>query len=500
MTSLHCTRRHTCALAATGLLLIVSSVGAPAMAAGFADFSGLWINRYEYNGDSVSSIRSRIENAASLGITDVMWQVRGRADAYYDSEHEPWAQGLSESVDPLQVAIDAAHDNGIKLHAWMNTMPLWNSSQLPSDGDHPIYNDDPSFRVTDYYGDLEPSDGYSGSSYARVNHLLPEVHDHINDVVRDLSENYDVDGVHLDYIRWMGPTSSSQGYRPDWYYLPHDDYSHDLFFQATGLDGSSFSNATAYRDWNQSRITDLVASVKQTVDAAEVSTGRTIDLSAAVWNNPDTAEHDYLQDYRSWLEQELVDIAMPMLYLSSSNHDRLFDDYVSRITSIETDSRIVVGLGSYLHDEDGGGPELTVEELQGLYDAGLDGAAFYGYGSFFGTGSLGVARQEAVKDFYESIAPVLVGDYNSDGVVDGADFTVWRDSFTQVGEGLPADGNNDGCVCITDYHLWVQHYGETLADLIAAPAEAAGVPEPATWSLLALAGLVAARRGAARRG
>ena len=197
-----------------------------------------------------------------MGITDLIFQVRGKADAYYDSNFEPRSERLSGSWDPLQTAVDAAHANGIKLHAWLNAAPLWRNSAAPVDGNHSFYNTNPSFRRFDLSGTVEDPLSPNGE-YASANVILPEVHTHINNVVNDIVTNYDVDGIHLDYIRWLGNQSFNT--------LPHDDQSHQLFNQATGLDGSDAANATAYRDYIKDRVTDLVASIKSTVDTAEQS-------------------------------------------------------------------------------------------------------------------------------------------------------------------------------------------------------------------------------------
>lgn len=80
---------------------------------------------------------------------------------------------------------------------------------------------------------------------------------------------------------------------------------------------------------------------------------------------------------------------------------------------------------------------------------------------------------------------VLAGDYNGDGTVDAADYTVWRDNYGATsGPGLVADGNVDGQVNGADYLIWQQHYGETVPT--AASSEAFNVPEPSTAVLCAL--------------
>ena len=480
--------------ALVALLTVVGSTGIALASDPFGDFRGMWISRFEYNEDSPSNITSIINNAADMGITDVIWQVRGKADAYYNSNFEPKAEELTSSTDPLQVALNAAHSRGIKLHAWLNTMPIWRDSTQPSDSSHIFFNSNPSFRVTDINGNVETLVGGSSSfsgSYARVNHVLPEVQQHLNNVVNDIATNYDVDGIHLDYIRWLGPSDSGDSFRPDWDYLPHDPVSHQLYFDETGQDGSvgnTFAQREAYRDWVQGKITQLVDSIGQTVDAAEISEGREIDLSAAVWNNPTTAENTYMQDYRTWLEQDLLDIAIPMVYLRQSNNF-LMDGFLNDIFSTQTNSEISIGLGTYLHTSSEGGVGETISQLQKVYDSPADSATFFSYGSMFG-GTLDNQRRQAVIDFYDALNPTLVGDFNEDGVVDGADYTIWRDTFLSTTD-LRADADEDGFIGNSDYDLWSQNFGQTL------PSGSTAVPEPASAGLLLLATVAFASRRSA---
>ncbi len=88
----------------------------------------------------------------------------------------------------------------------------------------------------------------------------------------------------------------------------------------------------------------------------------------------------------------------------------------------------------------------------------------------------------------------LPGDYNNDGVVDAADYTVWRDSLGESGSGLAADGDGNGAVDNADYTLWLDNYGTASAS--GGLAEITSVPEPGSALLLLLA---AAKPIAARR-
>ncbi len=94
---------------------------------------------------------------------------------------------------------------------------------------------------------------------------------------------------------------------------------------------------------------------------------------------------------------------------------------------------------------------------------------------------------------YENVTG-LAGDYNGDGTIDAADYTVWRDTLTAGGTGLLNDPT-PGVVDSTDFDYWKAHYGESSAAGSGSLALQA-VPEPSTiWlALLALIGWIQARR------
>lgn len=84
-----------------------------------------------------------------------------------------------------------------------------------------------------------------------------------------------------------------------------------------------------------------------------------------------------------------------------------------------------------------------------------------------------------------SFALELPGDFNMDGVVNAADYTVWRDMFGKTGVGLAADGNNDGKIDQGDYDVWRGNFGTIAGEGAAAYSSVDNnVPEPASCSLL----------------
>ena len=86
------------------------------------------------------------------------------------------------------------------------------------------------------------------------------------------------------------------------------------------------------------------------------------------------------------------------------------------------------------------------------------------------------------------------GDYNNDGTVDAADYTVWRNALNQSTPGHPADGNGDGTVDAADYDIWKANFATT-PGAGAGSSTAAPIPEPPT-AIPALLLLLAAPRSA----
>jgi hypothetical protein len=103
-----------------------------------------------------------------------------------------------------------------------------------------------------------------------------------------------------------------------------------------------------------------------------------------------------------------------------------------------------------------------------------------------------LGEQIEASFFLDNIRPLaaglaLDGDYHGNGVVDAADYTVWRDMLGQTGADLPADGTGpggipDGIVDQLDYNFWKVNFGAASTTGSASAPEA--VPEPATWLLI----------------
>jgi hypothetical protein len=85
------------------------------------------------------------------------------------------------------------------------------------------------------------------------------------------------------------------------------------------------------------------------------------------------------------------------------------------------------------------------------------------------------------------LSVVGTGDYHGNGVVDAADYIVWRKMVGQSGPGLAADGNGSGAVDAADYDFWRSRFGRVIGG---GGGAATQVPEPASLSLLAICCLI----------
>lgn len=304
----------------------------------FATEHGIWITRWDYQ--SSADVRQAIADAASIGITDVYWQVRGQADAYYPSTKEPWGIELLKynpnppSFDPFEIAIDECKYHNLRIHAWVNVMPLWRGKEPPIDRTH-IYHTNPEWRLRDEKGEGQKlHDGY-----IVVNPVLDQVHDHIVGVIRDIVKRYDIDGVHLDYVRYLADEVKPEQL------MPGDPVSRALYAKQTGKSSDPQSIVrTHYKRWIASRISTLVARIED----ESINNKRGVRLSAAVWRRPDLASGRYLQDAADWVNQGSMDAIMPMIYTDKNEQYR--SDLASWQAVVEQ-KRVVPGIGVYKHNQ-----------------------------------------------------------------------------------------------------------------------------------------------------
>ena len=134
----------------------------------------------------------------------INFQVRSRCDAMYKSSYEPWSsdlvssRGLDPGWDPLEWIVEECHKRGMECHAWVN--PYRYESQIGQ------WTLDTDYRKTHPEWLLDVGEA------SILNPGLQEVTDQIVKVIREIVQNYDVDGVLFDdYFYLQGTPTDSSG-------------------------------------------------------------------------------------------------------------------------------------------------------------------------------------------------------------------------------------------------------------------------------------------------
>ena len=167
----------------------------------------LWVIRDVLK--SKKSIDDMVNFAIEKNINHLFVQVRGRGDSFYESQFTSRSQILSESeFDPLAYLLDTANGKGINIHAWVNVYFLWSSKSLPKDERHILHMQQQWLDTTEEWPvdvgkqlEMVAVNNYSEGLFLSPNH--PDVNEYLIKVFRELITNYDIDGLHLDYIRYQ---------------------------------------------------------------------------------------------------------------------------------------------------------------------------------------------------------------------------------------------------------------------------------------------------------
>ncbi len=269
----------------------------------------IWVTRYDYK--TPTDIQQVMDNCAGAGFNAVMFQVRGNGTVSYDSNIEPWAEQYDftdPGYDPLAIAVAEAHRRGLQLHAWVNVMPAWRGEQAPPVRNQ-LYNAHPEWFWYDQTGKRQPLVHRVGDRtrawYASINPCLPEVRQYLCNVMGELVHKYDVDGLHMDYIRFPNEPVVPGERIPDY---PRDQRTLALYRQATGK--APDDDPALWNKWRCDQVTQLVGDVHRTIRQARPGTV----LTAAVSSDADRATRGYFQDARRWAALGIIDGLILMNY------------------------------------------------------------------------------------------------------------------------------------------------------------------------------------------
>jgi uncharacterized lipoprotein YddW (UPF0748 family) len=335
--------------------------------------------------DDPQRIPGLISDARALGATDLFVQVYRGGRAWYDSalaDATPWRRARDASgVDPLAQLLDQANAAGLRVHAWVNVLSLSQNPHAPivaQLGRDAVLVDRRGRSLLDYpdYEIPTPDRAYyrMGTPGLFLDPAAPGVADWLVAAFGELVTRYPgLAGLHLDYIRYPDVLPFIPGTRfgvglDFGYGAP----SRARFQQETGRRApfqQSLENADAWDDWRRERVSALVREIARTARAQHPG----LAMSAAVWSHADRAYLALQQDWREWLEEGLLDFAVPMAY---TRDDRLLRYQAEHFAGLPIADRIWAGLGVWLFASE---PQRALAQIQLVHDAGLRNVALFSY-------------------------------------------------------------------------------------------------------------------------
>lgn len=315
----------------------------------------LWIVRDSLK--SRQSIRAIIDSMRRNNFNTAMVQVRGRGDALYRSDFVPPAGGIEPGLDPLAEFLRLARVHGIAVHAWVNVFLGADITTIRNAPPTHILYTRPAWFLRDRAGrsmldysqaqmrraDVEGAFLDPAQPAVRVYNLL---------VIRELLARYQVDGLHLDYIRYP---FSQEGTDAD---FGLGTAQHAARVQT--------NDALTMRRTRSHFVTQMVAEIRSEMSRMHPSR----ILSAAVWPNRKKVEEHVFQPWTDWLHKGLLDYAFLMAYYNS---EQVYDERIEKFYDPLINSRMIIGVGIYRNPD----PKVALHQLKSARAMGAAGVCFF---------------------------------------------------------------------------------------------------------------------------
>ncbi|MEM7608999.1 MAG: family 10 glycosylhydrolase, partial [Myxococcota bacterium] len=288
-----------------------------------------------------AELDAMFDRAAESGFNAIFFQVRAEADAFYESELEPWSryltgtQGEDPGYDPLSYAVDAAHLRGLELHAWLNPYRAGIRRTATFDASHVSERISGSVRTYGNFLWLDP-----GSAEAEAHTLA---------VIDDVLTRYDIDGLHFDDYFYPYPTD-------------------EVFPDASGYEAYRASGGELdLGDWRRDNVNRMVRRIGERV--AELAPDVRFGISPFGIYRPGIPEgirgldqyEAIFADPPLWIRQGWVDYLAPQLYWPSTRTAQAYEPLAGWWGELAGEGRSVWA-GNFL-SQLGTDAEWTVEEF-----------------------------------------------------------------------------------------------------------------------------------------
>lgn len=276
------------------------------------------------SGDFKAEFGAAVQNCLSRGVTDMFVHIRPFCDSYYPSEIFPLrSSAATQNFDVLEYMIGICHQNGIKLHAWLNPYRVRTAdcdiSALP-DGS-------PAKRwLSDETADNDINVSLVSGIY--LNPASSEARALILDGIREIIDNYAVDGIHFD----------------DYFYPTVDESFDKMSYTAYCTDTQKPLDLD---DWRRANVNALVSCAYTAIKFKNKDIVFSVSPSASIDEN----YNKHYADIAAWVSSDCVDYIIPQLYFgfdypdSDYKFNNLLDTWQKETS--KTDTKLLIGLATY---------------------------------------------------------------------------------------------------------------------------------------------------------
>lgn len=298
------------------------------------------------------------DSAKEKKFNTLIVQVRPFSDAVYNSSYYPYShiisgiQGKNPGYDPLKYMCKYTHKLGMKLHAWINPYRVRSSEKLKLSKDNP------------YYKNRELGVKVGKGIY--YNPALPKVRKLIENGIKEIIKNYDIDGIQFD--DYFYPTTSES----------FDSEQYMKYRENVGVD-----MAVSLKDWRIANVNILVAECYTLIHNLKKDVVFGISPQGNIQN-----DYEICADVICWCSKSgYVDYICPQLYYSLENPALTFKQALKNWTSLDysDDVSLYIGIAGYKTgtDSDSGtwnySDKILQDELKLVRKKKLKGFMFYSY-------------------------------------------------------------------------------------------------------------------------
>lgn len=370
----------------TMVLTAVFPAPVNAQAAAPSEFRAFWVDAFGVGIYNEAEIDTLVADAKAANANAIIAQVGRRGDCFCNNAIMPRTQAFIAAYpfDPLQTLIEKAHAQGIEVHAWVIATTIWSSNIAPLDPNHVFNTHGPSATGYDNWLMLRNT----GSNYgAGADRLLdpghPAAADYIVRMFTSIVENYDVDGIHFDRIRYPDTGGPNMGYNP---------VSVARFQTATGRTDVPAPTDPQWMQWRRDQVTNIVRRVylESTaikpdirVSASTITYGYGPVSIPGGWEGTRTYA-EVLQDWRGWMEEGILDLNVPMNYKREhvttepgNNQQRMYHEWNEFIKDNQYNRQSVIGAAIYLNTIDNS--IIQIRKAQAPSAAGFTAVGWSGY-------------------------------------------------------------------------------------------------------------------------